>query len=300
MPVNLTEEELVEHLNRAGMPVTRRRVMSWRDKGLLPDFDVAGHGLGPRLGRVPSYWEDADSIVSQATTVFELLRWHDRVQDIYMPLWLLGHRVPGEIVRRKLREEVVFGLEGLAKRDRRFGDREDSLSDLAGEMYTKWRRSEGSSIPDIDQIDIVFQLVGNASYTPDDPMTPWQQFVRDYLSLRAMDEYLLTATSEEISSLQQDFVLLSYIVRSVFGLVPGLVESIDVYSLVSLMGRLLVLFDLAVRRAGYGPEIEFYLELCASWLRDNPHVLREMFEQKRLERHQSVPSDEPSTVSLTQ
>jgi hypothetical protein len=40
---------------------------------------------------------------------------------------------------------------------------------------------------------------------------------------------------------------------------PTLVESIDVYSLVSLTGRLLVLLDLAVRRAGYGPEIEFYL-----------------------------------------
>ncbi len=297
--MNLTEEELVEHLNRAGMPVTRRRVMSWRDKGLLPDFDVAGPGLGPGLGRVPSYWEDADSIVSQATTVFELLCWHDRVQDIYMPLWLLGHRVPEELVRRKLREEIVFGLEELAKRDRRFGDREDSLSDLAGEMYTKWRRSEGSNIPDIDKIDLVFQLVGNASYTPDDPMTPWQQFVRDHLSLRALDEYLLTATSEEISSLQQDFVLLSYIVSSVFGLVLTLVESIDVYSLVSLTGRLLVLLDLAVRRAGYGPEIEFYLELCASWLRKNPHVLREMFEQKRLQRRQSASGDGPSTVSLT-
>jgi hypothetical protein len=85
----------------------------------------------------------------------------------------------------------------------------------------------------------------------------------------------------------------------VFGLVPGLVESIDVYSLVSLMGRLLVLFDLAVRRAGYGPEIEFYLELYASWLRDNPHVLREKFEQKRLQRRQSASGDGLSTVSLT-
>jgi hypothetical protein len=41
------------------------------------------------------------------------------------------------------------------------------------------------------------------------------------------------------------------------------------------------------------------LEIYASWLRDNPHVLREKFEQKRLERRQSNPGDGPSTMSLT-
>jgi hypothetical protein len=297
--VNLTEQELVEHLNRAGMTVTRRRVMTWRDKGLLPDFDAAGSGLGRSLGRVPSYWEDADAIISQAATVYNLLRWHDRVEELYLPLWLLGHRVPDKIVRRKLREEVAYGLEELAKRDQKSRYREDSLTEWASEVYSKWRRSEGADVPIFENIDQAFQLVGNDDYTPDDPLSPGQQFVRDHLSLRALDEYILTATSEEISNLQQDFVLLSYIARSVFGLVPGIVEGINVYSLASLAGRLLALLDLAVRRAGFGPEIEFYLELCASWLRDNPHVLREMFEQKRLQRRQSAPGDELSVVSLT-
>lgn len=273
--------------------------MTWRDKGLLPDFDAVGSGLGRSLGRIPSYWEDADSIIGQATAVYDLLRWHDRVEELYLPLWLLGHRVPDEIVRRKLREEVAYGLEELAKRDKKSRHREDSLTEWAGEMYSKWRRSEGPSVPEFEMIDLVFQLVGNDDYTPDDPLTSWQQFVRHYLSLRALDEFLLSSTSEEFSSLQKDFVLLSYIIRSVFGLVPRLIESIDVYSLVSLMGRILVLLDLTVRRAGYGPEIEFYLDLCVSWLRDNPHVLREKFEQKRLQRRQSTHSDGPSTVSLT-
>lgn len=281
--MNLTEEKLVEHLNHLGLTVTRRRVMTWRDKGLLPDFDTAGSGLGRSLGRAPSYWEDADLIISQATTVYDLLRWHDRVEEIYMPLWLLGHRVPDETIRRKLREEVACGLEELAKRGRKAGHREDSLSEWAGELYSKWRRGEGSDVPDIDKIDLVFQLVGNSSYIPDDPLTPWQQFVRDHLSLQALDEYLLGATPEEFSNLQKDFVLLSYIVRSVFGLVPALVERFsDVYGLVSMTGRVLVLFDLAARRAGHGSEIDFFLDSFASWLRDNPYVLRDMLEQRKL------------------
>jgi hypothetical protein len=280
--VNLTEEELVEHLNRSGMTVTRRRVMTWRDKGLLPDFDESGAGLGRSLGRALSYWEDDEAIISQATAVYNLLRWHDRVEDLYLPLWLLGHRVPDEFIRRKLREEVAYGLDELAKRDQKSRYREDSLTEWAGEVYSKWRRSEGADVPNFEKIDQAFQLVGNNDYTPDDPLTQGQQFVRDHLSLKALDEYLLTAKSEELLSLQQDFVLLSYIASSVFGLVPGLVESIDVYSLVSLTGRILVLLDLAARRAGYGSGIDFFLDTFASGLRDNPHILREMFEQKRL------------------
>lgn len=275
----MTEEELVTHLNRAGTAVTRRRVMSWREKGLLPDFDVRGRGRGRGRGRAFSYWNNAERVTSQASTILELLRWRDRAEDAFFPLWLLGHRVPEEAVRRKLREQIVSALELLAVKDTQYESREDTLFAMAGALYDNWRREQNSEVPALESIDLVFQIVGNLDYVPDDPLSADLQFVKDYLSLAALDESVRSATSEEISQLQRDFGVLADVARQVFSVLPRLPFDLpNKYGLLSLVGQLIVMFDLACRRAGHGPDIDYLL----STARANLPKLREAYAERHL------------------
>lgn len=281
--MSLTEEELFTYLNRAGKAVTRRRVMSWREKGLLPDFDVRGRGRGRGQGRASSYWDDAEKIISQASTIFELLQWRDRVEDAYLPLWLLGYQIPVEIARRKLREEIVNLRELLAKEEEvRYEDREDVLYALACALFDKWQTERDSEVPALESIDLIVQIVGNPHYAPDDPISTNLEFVREYLSLTALDEALADVTSEELSQLQRDVGVISNVARLVFSVLPRFpADSSHKYGLLTFAGRLIVMFDLAFRRAGYGADIDYYLSIAAgSAFRDNLHKLKETYAER--------------------
>jgi len=276
--MNFTENELVTYLNQAGKAVTRRRVMSWREKGLLPDFDVRGRGRGRGPGRACSYWNDAERIISQASTIFELLRWRDRVEDAFLPLWLLGHRIPEETIRRKLREEIVSALELLAEKDARYESREDVLFAMAAALYGKWRRRHSSDVPALESIDLLLQLIGNLFYVPDDPLSSNLQFVREYLSLAALDKALQGITSEELSQLQRDFGVVIDVISQVFSAVPRFTTNFpNKYGLLTLAGQFSVMFDLAFRRAGYGPNIDNYLSVASLTVRDNLHKLQRAY-----------------------
>lgn len=276
--MSLTENELVIYLNQAGKAVTRRRVMTWREKGLLPDFDVRGRGQGRGPGRACSYWNNAERIISQASTIFELLHWRDRVEEAFLPLWLLGYPIPEVIVRRKLREEIVSALELLAEKDACYESREDVLFAMAAALYGKWRRRYRSDAPPLESIDLVLQLIGNLFYVSDDPLSSNLQFVREYLSLAALDNALQGVTSEELSQLQRDFGVVTDMISQVFSAMPRFTANFtNKYGLLTLAGQLSVMFDLAFRRAGYGPNIDNYLSVASMAVRDNLHKLQRAY-----------------------
>lgn len=282
--MRLTEEELVTHLNCAGAAVTRRRVVSWREKGLLSDFDVRGQGRGRGQGRAFSYWNDAEKIISHASTIIELLRWRDRVEDAYLPLWLLGYHIPAEILRRKLREQIVYLRQMLAKEEVRYEDREDFLFAVACTLFDKWRREGDAEVPTLERIDLIVQIVGNPTYIPDDPISSELEFVSKYLSLTALDEALRDVTSEELSQLHRDFRSLAGVARLIFSVMPRLpVDLPNKYGLLTIAGWLTVVFDLAFRRAGYGDKIDNFLNAANSTVRDNLHKLRETYAARHLE-----------------
>lgn len=257
--------------------------MSWREKGLLPDFDVRGRGRGRGQGRSFSYWDDAEKIIGQASTIFELLQWRDRVEDAYLPLWLLGYQIPVETARMKLREEIINLRELLAKDEVNYEDREDVLYAMACALFNKWQRERDSEVPALESIDLIVQIVGNPAYVPDDPISSNLEFVREYLSLTALDESLRDVTSEELSQLQRDFGVIADVARRFFSVLPRFSGNFPhKYGLLTIAGRLVVMFDLAFRRAGYGAAIDYYLSIASSTIRDNLHKLRETYAARQL------------------
>lgn len=96
--MKITLDELKEQLIELEYPMTKRRLIDWMQKGLLPPLEK--HGLGKGKGSV-NYWSHP-GILGQAITVCELLAWYGRVDGIILILWLAGYDVPEEIVRKKL------------------------------------------------------------------------------------------------------------------------------------------------------------------------------------------------------
>jgi len=93
----------------------------------------------------------------------------------------------------------------------------------------------------------------------------WHLVKRKYLSLTALDEALRDATSAELSQLQRDFGLLAGIARQVFSVMPKFPADFPhKYGLLTFAGRLVVMFDLAFRRASYGPNIDYFLSMASS------------------------------------
>ncbi len=86
----LTQDELVAELHDLGFSgVTARRVAAWRKHDLLPPFDRIGGGRGRSRGRESSAW-----MLGEAASVHELLKIYKGFDDLYLPLLMLGYRVP--------------------------------------------------------------------------------------------------------------------------------------------------------------------------------------------------------------
>lgn len=96
----ITEDQLIEDLRKLGYCVKKRRLTDWRANELLPELSSKGQGKG--RGKL-YFWSQPD-ILRHAITVYELLEWHTRFNEIYLPLWLLGFPAPLDTVRKKLIE----------------------------------------------------------------------------------------------------------------------------------------------------------------------------------------------------
>jgi hypothetical protein len=145
----LAQKELVNILNKLGFDINERKIDDWKAKTLLPPFDLIGSGLGKGKGRENSLWKDRRSIIEQAIWVYRLMRVYHNAQRIYLPLWILGHSVPVELVRtalfeplegatRSLQEEAISNLEQVESYERVDG----IVEDFIGDLVFKWVSTE--------------------------------------------------------------------------------------------------------------------------------------------------------------
>lgn len=132
-----TEQHLIRTLDRLGYKVTKRRLTDWRERGIMPPLCSAGQGRGK--GRC-YFWSEPD-VLKHAITVCELLAYYRRVDDIYLPLWLLGFGVPLEVVRRKIMEWYGGLMQSLA------GLTEEEAEDVCDKMAMS--DLQWSDLPDL-------------------------------------------------------------------------------------------------------------------------------------------------------
>lgn len=269
----LTEDDLVARLRALDATVTKRRVAKWRENGLLPDFDVPGAGRGRGLGRSPALWSDGQRIYRQAVTILELLEWHERVESAYLPLWLLGYEVPVETVREKLLEEIILLRDGLAEGLLESGmDAEDFYYEVACRLCESceeyWERggaaaSESLSDEQVEMLmdfDEAVNVVSNPDHTLVSPVSPLSEFARRHLSLSALYDTVTGASPDDLLSAQKDLGFAIEIVTLVFSSASP-ANFPNKYGALTTFGRLAVLADLAMRRAGYGEQIDEHLPL---------------------------------------
>jgi hypothetical protein len=103
----MTQDALVGKLHEHGCAgVTKKRIASWREKELLPPFDVIGGGRGFGRGREKRGWTRSDEVLNQALWVYELLKIYKSFDDLYFPLWVLGAPVSIERVRFALSQPL--------------------------------------------------------------------------------------------------------------------------------------------------------------------------------------------------
>src|SRR4051812_9086663 len=105
----LTPEEVIAELERLGYVVTARRLVDWRQKGLLPP--LAKRGLGQGKGWV-FVWEDPD-VIEQTVAILDLLRWRARTDWLPLALWCLGFQMPLDRVKPPLLARLDANLSQL-------------------------------------------------------------------------------------------------------------------------------------------------------------------------------------------
>jgi hypothetical protein len=117
----LTQIQLVQKLHDLGCDdVTVRRLAIWREHDVLPPFSMIGGGRGRgEGGRQPSGWTEGDAVLNQALWIYRLLKTHPGFVDLYLPLWLLGFRIPLSRIREGLAkpletisDDSAFEIEG--------------------------------------------------------------------------------------------------------------------------------------------------------------------------------------------
>lgn len=173
--VELTLKALVCRLHRLGYrDVTERRITDWKNKGLLPQFDRRGAGLGKGKGKTESTWIDGRSIVERAVWVHRLLEIYRHTENLHLPLWILGYSVPAELVREDLLEpldaiaemfetEAVGKLEFVEPYERKDGIIEDYIGDLTHDWIRKEKFAELLGIPQ-DVVEATMNIFFNPDY----------------------------------------------------------------------------------------------------------------------------------------
>lgn len=173
--VELTQSALVFRLHRLGYcDVTERRIIDWRNKGLLPQFDRRGVGLGKGRGRTESTWTNGRSIVERAVWVHRLLAIYRHSDNLHLPLWMLGYPVDSEQVRLALLEpleriaetfqtEAVEKIEIKEPFERKDGILEDYIEDLAEGWVRKEKFAELLGIPQ-EVVETAMNIFFNPDY----------------------------------------------------------------------------------------------------------------------------------------
>jgi hypothetical protein len=180
---SLTQDELVAELHRRGYSdITTRRIADWRVHDLLPPFDMIGGGRGQRKGREQSRWTDRDSVINQAIWVCELLPSYRSLDELRVPLWMLGYPVPVDRVRQALREPLDSAMRPIEKEIASSGEMEDLIGDTAYDLAQKWGRMgvELFQIPQ-ESMEAFINVLFNEDYDLSDaPFEEGERALQEY------------------------------------------------------------------------------------------------------------------------
>lgn len=291
-----TPDELVNELNDLGYPVTKRRLTDWTQKGLLPSPRPRGQGRG--RGKVYR-WQEPD-ILHRAIDVFELLEWHRRAQDLFLPLWVLGYDVPVTEVRAGLEKHIEGLVRGLDAAIPFRGDRTDLISDLLVTAETQiTAQADDFPIPlaaaflhafvDPATKDwaILLDDLHDALPSRKDGLSAWPEtggavnataFVRDQLSVPRLREIVATATDADLTVVHRDLRTVMQWARAV----ASVGMDIEPWMLVRLLvfvGTWGAVLNLALRRGGHGAMVDrgvdAFVDGCHRMLTD-PRLRAEM------------------------
>jgi hypothetical protein len=269
----LSEAGLVEYFNGLGVTLSARQVSSWRRVGLLPDFDLPARGRGRGLGRIPGSWLGGGKVIEQALAVNELLSRSCRVEDAYLPLWLLGYDVPADRVRDSLLWPLGHIRAGITEEVSQGGwDERDFYFEIAGMLcegiadYWEYASPGGGPLtPQQEELlfntDETILLLCNQNYQPEDPLSPEAEFLRRHFSLDALSAAVSASSADDLRRVQEDFGCVratAYLIANQVGHLPFL-DSPGRYAILSLLGGLVALADLGLRASGHGRLIDEHL-----------------------------------------
>ncbi len=272
-----TPEALTSEMQRLDYPVTKRRLIDWVQKGLLPHPQPRGRGRGP--GKIYE-WHEPD-ILHRAIDVFELLEWHRRANDVVLPLWGLGYDMPIDRVRPELQRRADAFASMIEQAIPVGGDRADLVSDLVYATEA-WFQDNPNGIP-VPIVEVFLHAVVNPSaahwsWIVDDlraaivanerGLMDWPgenrvvelvAVVREQFSVDQLQSAVADAGDVALSRVQDDLRQCVQSARAVASLHPDLGQFTVPYLIASLSVTTGII-DLAARRAGYGAVIDRLVE----------------------------------------
>ena len=265
----LSEDELIAHLSGIIPGLTKRRVSSWRSKGLLPAFDIQGRGAGRGRGRQVSYWSQGEKIIEQAVAVHEALSFFPSAEEAYLPLWLFGYEIHVEAARKKLLEEIAAAREVLAECDGSSDSLEDYFFDRAYDLFEALQVCDRESAKEFtfEQVERFVQTLANPAYDPDDPPSIEWQFVREHFLLPVLRERVANLSLDELEQLRKDYRHVMDAISLLVSAFPSFPSEFpQKYVVGGNVGFFFVLFDLAFRRAGYGDFIDRHFPRLSAYI----------------------------------
>src|SRR6185503_9878061 len=119
----ITDDDVIREFRRRRIPMSKRVLTDWRQRGYLPPLESRGRGRGE--GR-RYYWNNP-AVIGQALAVDEILNAGFRRDDIKLVLWLTGHQIPTESIRKILKSKVLALEKRLTGGNKGAGEIEDHL-----------------------------------------------------------------------------------------------------------------------------------------------------------------------------
>ncbi|MDQ3692166.1 MAG: hypothetical protein M3464_00865 [Chloroflexota bacterium] len=292
--MHYSPETLISEMEKLGYLVTKRRLLDWVQKGLLPHPRARGRGRG--RGKV--YEWTAPDVLHRAVDVYDLLAWHRRTSDLFLPLWVLGYEVPLTEVRAGLRQ-VIEGLDaGLDATIPRFGDRSDLVSDL---LVTAQQQVQQDALPTPVLVAFLHAVVNpdakhwarivddlKAALAANDgePLgwpdvggtTDLLSFVREQLSVPRLRGIIAATSDAELAQVHHDLRRVAQLARAVahVGLDSDARLMTRVFVWIGIWG---VMLDLALRHAGRSAMVDRWADQVVGACRQlltNPRLRAEL------------------------
>jgi hypothetical protein len=284
-----TSAELATELSELDYPTTKRRLTDWVQKGLLPSPRARGRGQG----RGKEYrWEEAD-ILHRAIDVAELLDWHRRAADLFLPLWVLGYDVPLPKARSGL-EGFVQRVEGAIEAAIPYrGERSDLVSDLLWNVEAQLEKQRNviplslvtsflhafidpgtrdwTLLLEDVQKELARRELDGTAWPNAAGATTATSFVRDQLSAARLRELVAHASDDDLARVQEDLRTVMHWARAVASVAMDIEDWVLLRILVSA-GKWGALIDLALRQSGHGElvdrSIRQFTDTCHQLLTD--------------------------------